>query len=448
MEYGGAALEALGEVPARSRRDPVRILHGQSEGRVQSLVPIRYGRMLVDEFAFYRGSAALMATDLAAMPDSGLEVQLCGDAHLSNFGAFASPERKLLFDINDFDETARGPFEWDVKRLATSFEVACLAYEFSRKERREVLRTVTETYTDSIARFATMGLLEVWYSRLDLEDTLERYRHELKPRDVKKTAALVVKARTRDSMSALAKLATVVDGAPRMVNDPPLVETLDSLFPERGRDAMMTDLEDLVHDYAETLTSDRRHLLSRYELVDAARKVVGVGSVGTRCWILLLVGNAPTDVLLLQAKEANRSVLDEARGIADDGHQGERVVRGQRLMQAASDIFLGHQTVTGHDGVVRHFYLRQLRDWKASYEINKMTPASLRTYARMCGWTLARAHARSGDAAAIAAYLGDGEAFADAMHAFAHAYAGITSADYADLAAAADDGRIPVERGH
>ena len=440
-------IEDLGSVPdSAARGDAVEILVAQSVGRVENLVPIRYGRMLVDEFAFYRGSAALMATDLAATSDSGLTVQLCGDAHLSNFGAFASPERNLLFDINDFDETAEGPFEWDLKRLVASFEIAGVANEFGGKARREILRTVTETYRESMAQFATMGLLNVWYSRLDLEATLDRYRDELHARDVKKTAALVAKARTRDSMSALAKLATIVGGMPRMVDDPPIVETVEKLFPNEGRPQIMDELQTLIHEYSATLSTDRRHLLSGYRLVDAARKVVGVGSVGTRCWILLCVGASPQDVLLLQAKEANRSVLDVARDLAPQGHQGERVVKGQRLMQAASDIFLGFQTVT-RDDTERHFYVRQLRDWKASYDINKMTPAGLTMYARMCGWTLARAHARSGDAAAIAAYLGDGVAFDAAMQAFARAYAELNAQDYGKLKDAADQGRIAVRAG-
>lgn len=427
---------ALGVLaPAAPDRDVVGQLEAQATTRVPELVPIRYGRMAAGPFPFLRGSAVVMAADLAASPSSGLTVQLCGDAHLSNFGLFASPERRMLFDLNDFDETAPGPFEWDVQRLVASIEVAARANGFEEADRRAVVLACAREYREAMRRFAEQPQLEVWYARLDVEEAsaafgIERYGRRT-----------VQKARRRDHASSLAKLTEVVDGRRRFVSDPPWVRTVADLADEAGRADLTSDMDGLLHSYAETLQSDRQQLIWRYRLVDMARKVVGVGSVGTRAWILLVVADDGDDALVLQAKEAQASVLEAHTGIVPGPH-GRRVVEGQRLMQAASDIFLGWDTVDGFDGVRRDFYVRQLRDWKGSAEIEEQDPTTMVRYVRLCAWTLARAHARSGDRMAIAAYLGGStradEAFAD----FAAAYADRTESDHAALVAAIDGGRL------
>ncbi len=445
-----AAQDIVAALPgAAGRQDPVETLVRQGQGRIPDLLPLRYGRMLADEFAFYRGAAAVMAHDLATTADSGIETQVCGDAHLSNFGAFASPERRLLFDINDFDETTRGPFEWDCKRLATSFDIAARSLDLTESQRHTAVREVAATYADAMADFATRDPLAVWYSRMDLKRTLKAYRAELKPKVARHTEKVIAKATSRDGMSALAKLARIEDGLPRLISNPPLVETLDDLAGHLDREEALAWLGELLRDSAPSLSHDRRVLLGRYRLIDAARKVVGVGSVGTRCWILLLVGPRPQDLLLMQAKEACPSVVDVARGVDRPGHAGERVVNGQRLMQAASDPLLAYQSGPDVGGVSHDYYLRQLRDWKASYEVEKMTAAGLHTYARMCGWTLARAHARAGDPVAIDAFVNDhGPAgFADALYAFAEGYADLNAADYGTLASAVAAGRVEAATG-
>lgn len=434
--------------PGPARPDPVALLQSQAESRVPELVPVRYGRMLVSPFTFYRGAALVMAADLANGPRSGLQVQLCGDAHLANFGAFASPERRLVFDLNDFDETLPGPFEWDVKRLAASFEVAGRDRGFTAKERRSIVREVAATYRSAMADFAAMGTLEVWYARLDVEDNLATIRERVTATRRKAFDKNVAKARSRDSLQAFEKLTTVVDGERRIISDPPLIVPIEELA-EAAQSAHLLDrLGDLLRRYRESLTTDRRHLLEQYRLAHVARKVVGVGSVGTRAWILLLLSGDGDDPLFLQAKEAQPSVLEGFLGRSAYPTSGQRVVAGQRLMQASSDIFLGWERVdAGLDGQPRDFYLRQLRDWKGSADIDAMDPATMTTYAGMCGWTLARAHARSGDRVAIAAYLGSGDAFDRAITAFASSYADVNERDYEALRAAAADGRIQTAPG-
>jgi uncharacterized protein (DUF2252 family) len=433
-----------------ARRDPIAILERQAVDRVPELVPIRHGRMLASPFAFYRGAAAVMAADLAGTPDSGLRVQLCGDAHLSNFGLFASPERRLVFDLNDFDETHPGPWEWDVKRLAASLEIAARANGLARKQRREIQLAMIRSYQGAMTEFADMHELDVWYARADVDDIKETLRHQLKKARRKSVDKSIAKARTRTSRRAMGKLTKLVDGETRhIVADPPLVMPLRDLLPPDERGAFELRMRTLLGNYRSTLQTDRRTLLDKFEYVDMARKVVGVGSVGTRCWIALMYGRDANDPLFLQVKEAQRSVIAEYGGIepdlADGGCQGRRVVDGQRLMQAVSDIFLGWESADGIDGKHRHFYVRQLADWKGSAVIEEMSPGSLSDYGRLCGWTLARAHARSGDRVAISAYLGDDTTFAHAIAEFSATYADRNEQDYAAMRAAMRSGRIAVE---
>ena len=433
--------------PVPGRPDPVDVLEGQAATRVADLVPIRYGRMLVSPFTFYRGAALLMAGDLAGTTRTGLTVQLCGDAHLMNFGAFASPERRLVFDINDFDETNPGPFEWDVKRLAASFEVAARDESYSDKDRRAVLLQVGRAYRESMATFAGMTNLDVWYARLDVEEAVERLRTAVPKSVIKRAEANLAKTRTRDNLQAFTKLTHVVDGRRRIISNPPLIVPVEDFVGDVPIDQVMEDLRKIIRVYRRTLETDRRHLLSQYEFVDLAHKVVGVGSVGTRAWIALMLGRDDSDPLFLQVKQAQHSVLEGFTGRSEYTNAGQRVVAGQRVMQAASDIFLGWQRITGLDGVQRDFYLRQLRDWKGSAIIEGMPPKTMILYAQLCGWTLARAHARSGDRIAIAAYLGTGTVFDEAIADFASVYADQNERDHAALLAAADTGRIRVQRG-
>jgi uncharacterized protein (DUF2252 family) len=451
------AAHEVWEAPT-SRPDPVELLKSQAASRVQDLVPIRYGRMLVSPFTFFRGAALIMASDLSTTPRSGLNVQACGDAHMSNFGVFASAERNLVFDLNDFDETLPGPWEWDVKRLVASLAIAGRDRGFSDKERAGIVLDAASGYRKEMAALAAKRDLDVWYTRMDIEQVLSDLGDELGLNGSKsseramskvKTRAdkQLVKARTRDSMQALDKLTEVVDGETRFVSDPPLIVPISELLPE-AEGALLTDrMHALLRSYSGTLQSDRRHLLSQFRFVSIARKVVGVGSVGTRAWVLLLVGSDGTDPLLLQAKEAQESVLARFVGNSVHVNQGERVVAGQHLMQASSDIFLGWDRVEGIDGVQRDFYIRQLRDWKGSVDTEVMIPEGMAIYGRLCGRTLARAHARSGDRIAIAAYLGSSKAFDNAIVAFAEAYADQNERDYDALKQAAAAGRIPVEAG-
>jgi uncharacterized protein (DUF2252 family) len=428
-------------VPPADRRDPFALLSAQETTRVEDLVPVRHERMMVSPFTFYRGAAVLMAADLGSQPDSGLRVQACGDAHLANFGGFASPERALQFDINDFDETSHGPFEWDVKRLVTSFEIAARSLSFTEKEKRSVVNTVVRSYRDAMAQFAPMTNLDVWYAHLDVEKVFDEYRSEATPEDIKRFEKNLAKAQSKDNLKALAKLTEQVDGQYRIKSDPPLIISLSDLFGGDGEDDLRTWLADRLRSYRKSLQPDRRHLLESYRMVDFGRKVVGVGSVGTRCWIALMLGRDDADPLFLQIKEAEASVLEPYAGRSGFANHGQRVVEGQRLLQASSDIMLGWIRTEGLDGVERDYYVRQLWDWKFSADIDAMTPATLGIYARLCGWTLARGHARSGDRIAIAAYLGSGQSFDKAIGEFAIAYADQNDRDYASVAAALKDTR-------
>ena len=434
--------------PIPRRPDPIKLLERQAATRVPELVPVRYGRMLVSPFTFYRGAAMIMASDLAATPRSGLMVQCCGDAHLSNFGVFASPERRLVFDVNDFDETLPGPWEWDVKRLAVSMMIAARNNDYPVKDRDQVVLATVKAYRDAMADFAAMKDLDVWYAHLDIESTLQEFASQFKPAIVKRAEKQVAKARTKDSMSAFSKLTTIVDGQARIIAEPPLIVPIEDLAEGVERDEMFEALHVLLRSYRSTLQHDRRVLLEQFELTDFARKVVGVGSVGTRAWIALLLGRDGEDPLFLQLKEAEASVLEEFVAPSEFENHGERVVTGQRLMQASSDIFLGWLHVeSGLDGQERDFYGRQLKDWKGSAEIEQMAPKGMAAYGRLCGWTLARGHARSGDRIAIAAYLGKSPSFDRAIVEFSHAYAEQNERDYRALAKAVKSGRITAETG-
>ncbi len=439
--------------PSSDRTDPVELLERQAETRVPELVPIRYGRMLVSPFTFYRGAAAIMAEDLAATPRSGLTVQCCGDAHLSNFGAFASPERRLVFDLNDFDETLPGPWEWDVKRLAVSMLIAARDNAFTAKQQDQIVLTTVREYRTAMRDFAAMKNLDVWYSHLDVDAAIQDVAAQIKrtkavDRQLARTEKNIAKARTKDSMSAFAKLTEVVDGTVRIVNQAPLIVPITTLVGDTPPEELFEGLRELIRTYRSTLELDRRALVEEFQLLDVARKVVGVGSVGTRAWIALMMGRDSTDPLFLQIKEAEASVFEAYLGKSKYKNHGERVVVGQRRMQAASDIFLGwlHQP-SGIDGKPRDFYVRQLKDWKGSAEIEQMIPTGMATYGRLCGWTLARAHARSGDRIAIAAYLGSGDVFDRALLAFTKAYADQNERDYSELRAAVDSGRIAAQTG-
>jgi len=430
--------------PASGREDPVAILERQAQTRVPELVPIRYGRMAASPFAFYRGAAAVMAADLAGTPVSGLQVQACGDAHLSNFGAFAAPDRRLLFDLNDFDESLPGPWEWDLKRLTASFAIAGRESGFKRKQRELAVLTAARAYREAMREFAGQTNLQVWYARFDVEAALRVVEDE-DPTEVKRIRKGVTKARSKDSLRALAKLTEVVDGEPRIRSEPPLLVPAEELVADSEGHDLNELLGGVLAAYRESLPADRQHLLDGYRLRHIARKVVGVGSVGTRAWVILLTGADDSDPLFLQAKEAEASVLEPYAGASRYENHGQRVVEGQRLMQAASDIFLGWCPAVGIDGRQRDFYVRQLWDWKRSAEVELMTPRGLEVYARMCGWTLARAHARSGDRIAIAAYLGASDSFDRAIAAFSEDYADQSERDHAALVTAIDAGQIAAE---
>jgi uncharacterized protein (DUF2252 family) len=429
------------------RADPLALLEGQGLDRVPELLPIRYGRMASSAFAFFRGAALPMASDLAQTPRSGLMVQACGDAHLANFGVFASPERHLVFDINDFDETLPGPWEWDVKRLATSLEIAGRARDFPTKERRGIVLAAITAYRRAMRAFAVLDSLEVWYAHADVARMEALTDVRLAGRQRKALARSAAKARTRDNLGALGRFANVDDGPARLNAEPPLVVPIRDLVGSAAElETTEQRLRHLLHAYGETLDPERQVLLDRHRLVDMARKVVGVGSVGTRSWMLLLLedGRHP---LFLQAKEAGPSVLEAFVGASEYDNSGQRVVVGQRLMQAVGDIFLGWVRVEGLDGQLRDFYVRQLRDWKGSAEVESMLPAGMRAYGEVCGWTLARAHARSGDRIALAAYLGGGPSFDVAVREFAEAYADQNERDHQSLLDAIRSGRITAEVG-
>jgi uncharacterized protein (DUF2252 family) len=460
--------------PAADRPDPVALLGEQDKTREQDLVPVRHGRMMVSPFTFYRGAATVMAADLGGTPVAGLEVQLCGDAHLSNFGLFASPERLLLFDLNDFDETLPGPFEYDVKRMAASFAVAGRNNGFAKADTRAATLASVRAYREAMGGFAQMGTMDIWYAHLDEDEVMATLRRSVaedkqeaqtaKKAKQKKAAKkdqqdeklakiaekragkIAGKARTRDSLQALSKLGEQVNGGYRIVSQPPIIIPLRDLAATFGLSA--DEAESVIHEqfraYRQTLQADRRHLLERFEIIDAARKVVGVGSVGTRCFIVLLQGRDAHDPLFLQVKEATASVLAPYVGKSRYRQHGERVVQGQRMMQAASDIYLGW--TKGLDAR-RNFYWRQLRDMKGSVDIETMVPLGLTAYARLCGWTLARAHARSGDPVAIAAYLGESDAFDKSVTGFSERYADQNERDHQEFVNAVNTGRLEAVQG-
>ena len=428
--------------PPAARPDPVAILEEQATTRVPELVPIRYGRMLASPFAFYRGAAAIMASDLADTPRSGLMVQACGDAHVSNFGLFGSPERELMFDVNDFDETLPGPWEWDVKRLAASLAIAGRNNGFTDKARSQIVRDAVAQYRTAMTEFAAARDLDVWYAHLRVQQGLPRVRALLDKKNLQEAAEIVDKARTKDSMQAFEKLTHVVDGKRQIVSDPPLVVPVEELLEPDQAAWFQEAIHRMLRSYRRTLLGDRRHLLEGFRFTHLARKVVGVGSVGTRAWIVLMLGRDDEDPLFLQAKQAEASVLEPFVGKSKYAQHGQRVVEGQRLMQAASDIFLGWERFTDPEGTTRDFYLRQLRDWKGSWAPEAMVPQVMSVYGGMCGWTLARAHARSGDRIAIASYLGKSDAFDRAIDEFSESYADQNERDHAALAAAVKEKRI------
>ena len=457
-ERAARGAQARAEVPRESHAefkvpaggpDPIALLEEQAKARVPELVPIRWGRMMVSPFTYYRGAALPMASDLATTPVSGLTVQACGDAHLSNFGVFGSAERNLVFDVNDFDETLPGPWEWDVKRLAASMEVAARSNGFSGKQRRKIVASTVASYRQAMRDFAGMSELDIWYAHADIDQLRAQYQSKLSTKQRKLVAEGASKARTRDSMQELAKLTTTVDGQVRIIADPPLLVPIEDLLSDQAQlTALESEAQSIMSRYRRTLETDRRHLIEQYEFVHLARKVVGVGSVGTRCWIALMLGRDGSDPLFLQIKEAEESVLSRFLGASQFTNMGQRVVAGQRLMQASSDIFLGwHRIAAGLDGKQRDFYVRQLRDWKFSLDIDAMVPSGMRIYGNLCGWTLARAHARSGDAIAIAAYLGGSDVFDQAITQFADAYADQNERDHDAVLEAVKSGRIVAEQG-
>ncbi|GAA0355033.1 DUF2252 domain-containing protein [Streptomyces turgidiscabies] len=431
--------------PGPKRPDPLEIIEKQSATRVPELVPIRYGRMTESPFRFYRGAAAIMASDLADTPRTGITTQLCGDAHMLNFRLLASPERRLMFDINDFDETLPGPWEWDVKRLAASFVIAGRLNGFSTKERASIVRAAVRSYRENMRAFAGLGNMAVWYAQFDVDWVRERFGGDLSARGRDRWERMVTKARSHDTQQVFDKLTHVVDGRRRITPDPPLITPLQDLMSEGRRGELEKLIRRLIERYGRSVQSDRRFLLEQHRVVDMARKVVGVGSVGTRCWIVLLLGKDDEDPLFLQAKEADESVLAPHVGGSIYRNQGERVVSGQRLMQATSDIFLGWERVEGLDGRRRDFYVRQLRDWKGVVVAEDMVPRGMRTFGALCGATLARAHARSGDRIAIASYLGGGESFDRALVTFAECYADQNERDHQALVDAVRNGQVAAE---
>jgi uncharacterized protein (DUF2252 family) len=461
--HGQAARESAplashkGWEPSSTRRDPIDLLVEQNERREPDLVPVRHGRMTVSPFTFYRGAARIMASDLAGSPTAGINVQLCGDAHLSNFGLFGSPERTLLFDLNDFDETLPGPFEFDVKRMAASFNIAARNNGFTKADRKAITRTSVRSYREAIMEFSQMRTLDIWYARLSESDLIAALQARAKAKRDKQDASaarvalkgsgsIAKKAHSRDSLQALSKLAELVDGTYRIVSDPPVVvpaRELGAVY-NLSADQIGVIVREIFDKYLTTLQFDRQELLRRYEIVDVARKVVGVGSVGTRGYIALLLGRDEQDPLFLQVKEATSSVLEDCLPKSEFREAGERVVQGQRMMQAASDIFLGW--TPGVDET-RHYYWRQLRDMKGSIDVELMKPFGLNLYASICGWTLARAHARSGDVVALAEYLGLSEEFEKSIGDFSERYAEQNERDYERFGAAIAKGDVEAVYG-
>jgi uncharacterized protein (DUF2252 family) len=443
--------------PAADRPDPVALLEEQNATREPDLVPVRHGRMMVSPFTFYRGAAKIMAADLKDTPTAGLKVQLCGDAHLSNFGVFASPERQLLFDLNDFDETLPGPFEYDVKRMSASFTIAARNNGFSKAEARDATLASVAAYRTTMAEFAEMSTMDIWYAHLSEQQLMaavdsfvashkDKAQKKVAKGQAKTAKKRAQKAHTRDSLQALSKLGEIVDGRYRIVSQPPIIIPARDLHAAYGISA--EQLQQAIHEqfraYRATLQDDRRHLLERFEIVDMARKVVGVGSVGTRAFIVLLQGRDEQDPLFLQVKEATKSVLEDHLPKSRYRQPGERVVQGQRMMQAASDIYLGW---TKGVEANRHLYWRQLRDMKGSAVVESLTPPALAFYARQCGWTLARAHARSGDPVAIAAYLGKSDKFDQSVTDFSDRYADQNEQDFQAFTEAIRSGRLAATEG-
>jgi uncharacterized protein (DUF2252 family) len=433
--------------PGEERPDPVAILEDQARRRVTELVPIRHGRMVSSPFPFFRGAAAIMAADLATTPVTGMRVQACGDAHLSNFGGFGTPERDLVFSINDFDETLPGPWEWDVKRLAASLAVSGRERGFDDAERRAVLTATVAQYRRAMRDFATWRRLDVWYARLDAADLVASFERSADPRSALAIERTVEKAHTKDNLRALAKLTVEVGGEPRIAEDPPLLVPAEDLLPGRTAAELHEVLRRKISAYRRSLTHDRRHLLDGFRDADIARKVVGVGSVGTRTWITLLLGRDGDDPLFLQFKEAQESVLAPYVAASAYENEGRRVVEGQRLMQSAPDTLLGWLRCETFDGPVCDFYVRQLWDWKMTADVDRMSPAAMTVYGEACAWTLARAHARTGDPIAIGAYLGAGDRFDAAIAAFAEAYADQNARDHTAFREAVASGRVPAVEG-
>ncbi|HXJ64047.1 MAG TPA: DUF2252 family protein [Actinomycetota bacterium] len=437
------------ELDPNNRPDPIALLEEQAVTRVPELVPIRYGRMSSTPFAFFRGAALIMSADLAGTPTTGIKAQLCGDAHIGNFGMFASPERHLVFDINDFDETNPGPWEWDVKRLAASVEIAARGVEFTEAECRAAVLAAVRGYREAMRGFARQTNLEVWYAHLDVEEVIQSAEQEAAadPARVKLLERTIAKFRTRDNLHVFAKLTDETGGEPRIVSQPPLIVPIAELIGPGQAKELQQRIAAVIRRYRRSLQSDRQHLVEQYRFVDLARKVVGVGSVGTRAWIVLMLGNDPNDPLFLQIKEAEASVLERFVGRSAVANHGQRVVGGQRLMQATSDIFLGWDRTEGIDGDTRDFYFRQLKDWKGSIGAEMLLPAGFSVYAGLCGWTLARAHARSGDRVAIATYLGKSDAFDKTIAKFAAVYADRNERDHQALLDAIEAGRVKAETG-
>jgi uncharacterized protein (DUF2252 family) len=423
------------------RSDPVQVVNDQAKSRLPELIPLRHARMGESPFAFYRGTAALMAADLSRVPSSGLAVQLCGDAHLSNFGMFASPDRRLVFDINDFDETLRGPWEWDVKRLATSLAVAGRANGFSAAQIRKIVLAAVRRYQEAIAEFAELGNLEVWYARMEVAQEWERLSDQLDKGMNKRLGKSIRKAQRRDHRQSLAKLTEVVDGERHIRGDAPTIVRLSDLASGVDREVVEESVRNVLRLYVRSLAAERRDLARSFQVIDIARKVVGVGSVGTRCWIVLLGGRDADDPLFLQVKEAQESVLARYLGSAR-GNEGARVVTGQRRMQATTDIFLGWAHAVGPHGHKRDYYIRQLHDWKGSATVEAMIPRAMRLYGQLCAWTLARAHARSGDRIALAAYIGEDDRLAQAVAEFADSYADMNEQDFTRFTEAMQSGEL------
>ncbi len=440
--------EAHGDwAPAADRPDPVAVLQRQAATRLPELIPIRYGRMIVSPFTFYRGAAAVMAADLAATPDAGIIVQACGDAHISNFGGFAAPDRRLIFGPNDFDETLPGPWEWDVKRMAASVEIAGRDVGLPADRRTQLVEACVREYRKAMRGFARVSHLDVWYERINASELVDRFGGKLGTKGRILFAKPFAQARRKTSLRAVTRLTEQVDGKPRFRSVPPLLVRFADLHDPADPRAEGDYVRDLLKRYVASLDEDRRYLFGTYEFVDMARKVVGVGSVGTRAWVLLFAGRGGQDALVLQMKEAQASVLEPYLGSSKFKHHGERVVRGQRMDQAVTDVFLGWQRSQGLDGKDHDFYIRQLWDWKASMDLSVMRYAGLHAYSRACGWSLARAHARSGDRLAIASYLGAGTKFDEAIGRFATAYAEQNELDYQRLREAVAAGELAAEFG-